>query len=39
MSATFELEGLQFHALNGGPAFTFTPAISLFVDGGKTRTT
>ena len=32
MSATFELEGLQFHALNGGPTFTFTPAISLFVD-------
>jgi len=32
MSASFELEGLQFHALNGGPAFTFTPAISLFVD-------
>ena len=32
MSATFELEGVQFHAFNGGPAFTFTPAISLFVD-------
>ena len=32
MSATFELEGIQFHAFNGGPAFTFTPAISLFVD-------
>jgi len=32
MSASFELEGLQFHALNGGPAFKFTPAISLFVD-------
>jgi predicted 3-demethylubiquinone-9 3-methyltransferase (glyoxalase superfamily) len=32
MSATFELEGLQFHALNGGPTFTFTPAISMFVD-------
>ena len=32
MSASFELEGLQFHALNGGPLFTFTPAISLYVD-------
>jgi predicted 3-demethylubiquinone-9 3-methyltransferase (glyoxalase superfamily) len=32
MSATFELEGQQFYALNGGPQFTFTPAISLFVN-------
>jgi predicted 3-demethylubiquinone-9 3-methyltransferase (glyoxalase superfamily) len=32
MSATFELEGQQFIALNGGPDFPFTPAISLFVD-------
>lgn len=32
MSATFELEGQQFIALNGGPGFPFTPAISLFVD-------
>ena len=32
MTATFELEGQQFHALNGGPDFKFTPAISLFVD-------
>ena len=31
MSVTFELEGQQFHALNGGPQFSFTPAISLFV--------
>jgi predicted 3-demethylubiquinone-9 3-methyltransferase (glyoxalase superfamily) len=31
MSATFTLEGLEFYALNGGPQFTFTPAISLFV--------
>jgi predicted 3-demethylubiquinone-9 3-methyltransferase (glyoxalase superfamily) len=31
MSATFELEGQQFHALNGGPQYKFTPAISLFV--------
>lgn len=28
---TFELEGQQFHALNGGPQFKFTEAISLFV--------
>jgi predicted 3-demethylubiquinone-9 3-methyltransferase (glyoxalase superfamily) len=32
MSATFEIEGQQFHALNGGPHFKFTPAISFFVD-------
>lgn len=32
MSATFQLEGQQFIALNGGPMFTFTPAISLFVN-------
>lgn len=32
MSATFELEGQTFMALNGGPMYTFTPAISLFVD-------
>ncbi len=31
MSATFELNGQEFMALNGGPMFTFTPAISLFV--------
>jgi predicted 3-demethylubiquinone-9 3-methyltransferase (glyoxalase superfamily) len=31
MSVTFELEGMEFIALNGGPHFTFTPAISLFV--------
>ena len=31
VSVTFELEGQQFHALNGGPQFSFTPAISLFV--------
>ena len=31
MSVSFELEGQQFHALNGGPHFTFSPAISLFV--------
>ena len=32
MTATFELEGQQFVALNGGPEFGFTEAISLFVD-------
>jgi predicted 3-demethylubiquinone-9 3-methyltransferase (glyoxalase superfamily) len=32
MSATFTLEGQQFYALNGGPHFKFTEAISLFVD-------
>src|SRR5437879_7009822 len=32
MSATFQLEGQEFMALNGGPQFKFTPAISLFVN-------
>jgi predicted 3-demethylubiquinone-9 3-methyltransferase (glyoxalase superfamily) len=32
MSATFNLDGQEFIALNGGPHFTFTPAISLFVN-------
>lgn len=32
MSATFQLEGQDFFALNGGPQFKFTPAISLFVN-------
>jgi predicted 3-demethylubiquinone-9 3-methyltransferase (glyoxalase superfamily) len=31
MGATFELEGQEFMALNGGPEFTFTEAISFFV--------
>lgn len=31
ISATFELEGQEFIALNGGPMFSFTPAISFFV--------
>jgi predicted 3-demethylubiquinone-9 3-methyltransferase (glyoxalase superfamily) len=31
MSVTFELEGQSFFALNGGPLYKFTPAISLFV--------
>lgn len=31
MTATFEIEGQSFMALNGGPEFKFTPAISLMV--------
>jgi predicted 3-demethylubiquinone-9 3-methyltransferase (glyoxalase superfamily) len=31
MVSTFELEGQRFMALNGGPAFKFTEAISLYV--------
>ena len=32
MSATFELEGQEFMALNGGPQYKFTEAISFFVN-------
>ena len=32
MIVVFELDGQQFSALNGGPHFQFTPAISLQVD-------
>ena len=32
MTGTFEIEGQQFMALNGGPHFKFTEAISLFVN-------
>lgn len=32
MTATFELDGQKFMALNGGPMFKFTEAISLFVN-------
>jgi predicted 3-demethylubiquinone-9 3-methyltransferase (glyoxalase superfamily) len=32
MSATFQLDGQDFFALNGGPQFVFTPAISFFVN-------
>ena len=31
MIVDFELDGTRFTALNGGPQFTFTPAISFFV--------
>lgn len=32
LMATFQLDGQEFHALNGGPMFTFSPAISFFVN-------
>ena len=32
MSVTFQLEGQDFMALNGGPLFSFTPAVSFFVN-------
>ena len=32
MSVTFTLDGHEFFALNGGPKYSFTPAISLFVN-------
>ncbi|HHO47501.1 MAG TPA: VOC family protein [Desulfobacteraceae bacterium] len=32
MTVTFELEGQQFVAFNGGPEFTFSPAISFVVN-------
>jgi len=31
-SATFQLADQQFYALNGGPMYSFTPAISFFVN-------
>ena len=31
MSAIFQLDGQEFYALNGGPMFTFSPAISFSV--------
>ena len=31
-SASFELDGLEFIALNGGPQFKFTEAISMYVN-------
>jgi predicted 3-demethylubiquinone-9 3-methyltransferase (glyoxalase superfamily) len=31
MSATFQLDGQRFIALNGGPQYTFTEAVSFFV--------
>jgi predicted 3-demethylubiquinone-9 3-methyltransferase (glyoxalase superfamily) len=32
MTASFELDGQEFVALNGGPEFQFTPAISFYVN-------
>jgi predicted 3-demethylubiquinone-9 3-methyltransferase (glyoxalase superfamily) len=32
MTAAFQLLGQDFVALNGGPQFTFSPAISFFVN-------
>jgi predicted 3-demethylubiquinone-9 3-methyltransferase (glyoxalase superfamily) len=32
MMATFQIEGQEFMALNGGPTYTFSPAISFFVN-------
>jgi predicted 3-demethylubiquinone-9 3-methyltransferase (glyoxalase superfamily) len=32
MSATFQLDGQDFFALNGGPLFKFTEAVSFFVN-------
>ena len=32
MTAAFELNGQEFTALNGGPQFTFSPAISFVVN-------
>ena len=32
ITAAFELEGLSFVALNGGPQFKFTEAVSFFID-------
>ena len=31
-AVTFELDGRQFYAFNGGPQFKFTEAVSMFVD-------
>jgi predicted 3-demethylubiquinone-9 3-methyltransferase (glyoxalase superfamily) len=32
LMATFQLEGQEFMALNGGPMFRFSPAISFYVN-------
>lgn len=32
MTVSFELEGQAFIALNGGPEYSFTPAVSFFID-------
>lgn len=37
MTVAFELEGQAFVALNGGPLFTFTPAVSFVVNCGTQK--
>lgn len=37
MVAKFQLDGQDFMALNGGPNFKFTEAISFLVDAGRNR--
>src|SRR5688572_13877490 len=37
MTANFEIEGQEFMALNGGPDFKFTPAISFVVNCKKQK--
>jgi predicted 3-demethylubiquinone-9 3-methyltransferase (glyoxalase superfamily) len=32
MTAAFEIDGQKFTALNGGPEFKFTPAVSFVID-------
>ncbi len=32
MGGMFQLDGQEFYALNGGPEYSFTPAISLYVN-------
>ena len=32
LTVEFQLEGYKFNALNGGPVFKFTPAVSFFVN-------
>lgn len=32
LTVTFQIEGQEFIALNGGPEYKFTPAVSLLVD-------
>lgn len=32
MTVAFELDGQEFTALNGGPQFTFTPAVSFVIN-------
>ena len=32
MTITFELDGQNYMALNGGPVFTFSPAISFMIN-------